>query len=55
MNDILFIRNDDFVVILDDDSDMLYWQRNHYVQCDGECGLSNGVAYRAIRILRGIF
>jgi histidinol phosphatase-like enzyme len=39
-------------VIIDDDSDMLYWQRNNLVLCDGECGLSVNAAYKAINILR---
>lgn len=42
-------------VILDDDSDMLYWQRNHFLLCDRECGLSADIAYKAIRILQGKF
>lgn len=41
-------------VILDDDSDMLYWQRNHFLLCDRECGLSVDIAYKAKRILTNI-
>lgn len=49
-------KDDDFnYVILDDDSDMLYWQRNHMIIVDRECGLSQDAAYKAIRILKGIF
>ncbi len=38
-------------VILDDDSDMLYWQRNNYVWIDPYCGLSPNTIYKAERIL----
>jgi hypothetical protein len=38
-------------VILDDDSDMLYWQRRNYFRIDPYCGLTNNVAYRAIMFL----
>lgn len=38
-------------VILDDDSDMLLWQRNHYINVDNYCGLTPNVAYKARRIL----
>ena len=38
-------------VIFDGDSDMLYWQRNNYFQCDGYVGLTPNVAYRATRFL----
>ena len=41
-------------IILDDDSDMLYWQRNNFFWCDPFCGLSPGVAYKAARFLNGI-
>lgn len=42
-------------VILDDDSDFLYWQRNHLLLCDRECGLSQDIAHKARRILKGYF
>ena len=42
-------------VILDDDSDMLYWQKNQFFWCDPFCGLSPGVAYRAARFLNGVY
>ena len=38
-------------VILDDDSDMLFWQRNNYIQVDAYCGLTPTIIARAIRIL----
>lgn len=41
-------------VILDDDSDILYWQRNNFFLCDFFCGLSPGVAYKAVRFLNDI-
>jgi hypothetical protein len=40
-------------VILDDDSDMLYWQRKNYIQTDRYCGLSEIDAQKAVRILCG--
>ncbi len=38
-------------VILDDDSDMLYWQRNNLFLTDGFCGLTPNVVYKAARFL----
>lgn len=38
-------------VILDDDSDMLYWQRNNYFRIDPYCGLTENIAYRVINFL----
>ena len=38
-------------VIFDDDSDMLYWQRNNYIHCDPYCGLTPNNVYHAERIL----
>ena len=38
-------------VILDDDSDMLYWQRNNFILVDRFVGLTQGVVYRAEQIL----
>lgn len=40
-------------VILDDDSDMLYWQRNNFIQCDPLVGLTEVDAINAINILNG--
>jgi len=40
-------------VILDDDSDMLYWQRNNFVQTDGQLGLTEENVKQAIKILNG--
>jgi hypothetical protein len=41
-------------VILDDGTDMLYWQRNNFFWCDPFCGLSPGIAYKAARFLNGV-
>jgi hypothetical protein len=41
-------------VILDDGTDMLYWQRNNFFWCDPFCGLSPVVAYKAARFLNGV-
>ena len=38
-------------VILDDDSDMLLWQRENYFRCDSYCGITHNVAYRVIQFL----
>lgn len=38
-------------VILDDDSDMLLWQRNNYINCDPHSGLTHRSVARAISIL----
>lgn len=38
-------------VILDDDSDMLLWQKDNYVNCDPEVGMTSRVVYRAAAIL----
>ena len=40
-------------VILDDDSDMLYWQRHQYFQVDPYCGITNNLAYRVVNYLNG--
>ena len=62
-NEILQYINDNYsweeqeklkFVILDDDSDMLYWQRNNFFWCDPFCGLSPGIVYKATRFLNGI-
>lgn len=37
--------------IIDDDSDMLYWQREKYFRTDAYCGLTYNVAYRIINYL----
>lgn len=43
-------------IILDDDSDMLYWQRNNFICVDGYCGLSPKDIWLAEKILNhGIF
>lgn len=41
-------------VILDDDSDMLYWQREHFFHVDRSVGLTNNVVYKAIRYLNRV-
>lgn len=38
-------------VILDDDSDMLLWQKDNYFQVDPYCGLTPNIVYRATRFL----
>lgn len=38
-------------VILDDDSDMLLWQRDNFIQTDSELGLSETDCWKAIAIL----
>lgn len=38
-------------IILDDDSDMLYWQRENFVHCPMDCGLTPNIAYRTWRKL----
>lgn len=38
-------------VILDDDSDMLYWQKDNFVHVDGEIGLTNRDCLLAMEIL----
>ncbi len=38
-------------VILDDDSDMLYWQRNNFIHVDRYVGLTINDAYVAIKML----
>ena len=40
-------------VILDDDSDMLYWQRNNYINVDQYVGLTPKQVYKATRFLTG--
>lgn len=39
-------------VILDDDSDMLLWHKNNYVNCDPEIGMTRRTVFKAISILR---
>jgi hypothetical protein len=41
----------DSYVILDDDSDMLYWQRENFLLVDGYVGLTPNVCYKAVHIL----
>lgn len=38
-------------VILDDDSDMLYWQRDKFLWVDPYNGITPSIAYKAIQIL----
>lgn len=40
-------------LILDDDSDMLYWQRNNFVQTNGLKGLTESNVMESIAILNG--
>jgi hypothetical protein len=41
-------------IILDDDSDMLYWQRNNFINVDQYVGLTPKQVYKATRFLTGI-
>jgi hypothetical protein len=41
-------------VIFDDDSDMMYWQRNNFIWVDGYCGLTPTLIYKAKNILNKI-
>jgi hypothetical protein len=41
-------------VILDDDSDMLYWQRENFFWCDSYTGITPNIAYKVIRFLNNI-
>lgn len=45
--------NHDFnrYVILDDDSDMLYWQKDNFLLVDGYVGITPRIVYKAIKIL----
>ncbi|CAL9975594.1 hypothetical protein VPHK567_0197 [Vibrio phage K567] len=38
-------------VILDDDTDMLLWQKNNYINCDPEIGLTDRTVSKAIAVL----
>jgi len=38
-------------LILDDDDDMLYWQKDNFILIDDYCGLTPTIVYRAIRML----
>jgi hypothetical protein len=38
-------------VILDDDSDMLYWQRDNFIHVDPYCGLTSYIVFKAKDIL----
>lgn len=40
-------------IILDDDSDMLYEQRNNFLHIDSYAGLTPNHAYKAVRFLNG--
>ena len=41
----------DNYIILDDDSDMLYDQRNNFIHVDASVGITDGVVYRAVKRL----
>lgn len=38
-------------IILDDDSDMLLWQKDNFFHCDSYSGLTTNIAYKAKRFL----
>jgi hypothetical protein len=40
-------------VILDDDSDMLYWQKDNFIKTDAYCGLTPNNCWHAKKILVG--
>lgn len=40
-------------IILDDDSDMLYNQRNNFFHCDSYSGLTPNIVYKAINYFKG--
>lgn len=40
-----------YYVILDDDSDMLYWQRNNFICVDYSVGITEKTVYKATQIL----
>ena len=42
----------DRYVILDDDSDMLYWQRNNFIHIDRYCGITPTNIFKAKKILQ---
>ena len=39
------------ILIIDDDSDMLYWQKDNFVNTDREIGLTDADTDLAIKIL----
>lgn len=45
---------EDAYVIFDDDSDMLWWQRNNFIHIDGYAGITPNSVYKAVRILKGV-
>lgn len=60
----LYLENDESIennenklryryVIIDDDSDMLYWQRNNFIKTYFKTGLSKENALNAVKILTG--
>lgn len=46
-----YINYTDYVII-DDNSDMLYWHVSHFFQTDPQCGLSPEITRRIIRALK---
>lgn len=51
--DIIGIEDKERYVILDDDSDMLYWQRNNMIIVDAYCGITPRTIFKATKILNG--
>ena len=41
-------------LILDDSSDILYWQKNNFYRTESDSGLTKGGAYRAARQLKSL-
>lgn len=48
-----FMDSENSYVIFDDDSDMLWWQRNNFLHIDAYAGITPNIIYKAIRILNG--
>ena len=44
-------KDDVKFVILDDDSDMLYWQKDNYISVDNYCGMTKRTVFKANKIL----
>jgi hypothetical protein len=39
-------------VIIDDDSDMLYWQKENFFHCDSHSGLTPNMAYKIVNFFK---
>lgn len=54
IEDVPYHSYNDYVII-DDDSDMLLWQKDNFVNTKGERGLTRGDMWKAITILGGVY